>query len=158
MEFNIFVLSTMTPEMTAANFRKYDLESSSVPAAIQKIHWPRDLAINVKLWCAHQHPVSKELFPALLPFMDACVVLYHDHSPLSCLKVSGAIKQVSAHIDSIWLVAQTTPHHHPKYASKIQKSYNRHGFLRPCLTTTLDKSIEIILRTETQNKNSLYSF
>lgn len=159
MDFNIFVLSTMTSEMTSANFRKYDLDYSCIfSGGIQKIHWPRKLTINVKLWCAEQHPVSAELMPSLLPFMDACIIWYHDHSPLSCLKVSNAVSEVTRYTDNIWLLGTTTPVIHQKHASRIQKSYNRYGFLRPCLTKPLDKSLEIILKNELTLKNSLYSF
>jgi len=158
MDFNIFVLSTMSAEMTGQNFGQYDLDYSLVPGSIQKILWPRKLQINVKLWCANQHPVVTELSKELLPFMDAAVVLYHDQHALSCLKVASAIKQLESYIDSIWLVGTIFPTQTDKHRSRIQRCYNRHGFLRPCLTNSLDKSIEILLKTELSQKNSLYSF
>jgi hypothetical protein len=148
----------MSAEMTNQNFGQYDLNYSLVAGSIQKILWPRKLQINVKLWCANPHPVVTELSKELLPFMDAAIVLYHDQHALSCLKVAAVVKQLETHLDSIWLVGTIFPIQTEKHRSRIQRCYNRHGFLRPCLTNSLENSIEILLKTELSLKNSLYSF
>lgn len=158
MDFNIFVLSTMSLEDTRKRCLDHNLnfiESISV----QKLTWPRRMSINVKLWITVVHPVSYALLKDVLPYMDATIVWYHDHCVKSCLKVSGAINCLQKTVDNIWLVAHASWLTRDRtHASKIKKTYNRNGFERPCLFKPLDKSIEIILKSQLELNSKLYSF
>lgn len=157
MDFNIFVLSTMSLEDTKKRCLYYDLKFED-SICIQKLTWPRRLSISVKLWIGVVHPVVNELLKDVLPYMDACVVWYHDHCVKSCLKVQGAVSSLSSIVDNLWLVGASFDLRRDKHASKIKKTYNQNGFERPCLIKPLDNSIEIILRSQLELNSKLYSF
>jgi hypothetical protein len=159
MEFHICILSTMTPELTAANLRSFDIDFQLVPGSIQKIRWPRAFDISITLWVCHQHPVSDELIGSLLPYMDVATVWYHDHSSMSCLKVRSAVALLERSISNIWLMATRMPLVRLVHQSRVEKCYDNNGFLRPCCKDyTLEKGIEEILRSELKVQKSLYRF
>lgn len=158
MEFHVCILSTMTPEMTAANFKLYDIEYDYKPGCIQKIRWPRTSEISITLWLVHQHPVSDELLKFLLPYVDVSIVWYHDHQALSCLKVKNGVKLISR-ISNIWLASTQVPKLRAIHRSRVEKCYDSNGFLRPhCIDFTLEKNIEEILRSELKVQKKLYRF
>ena len=149
----------MTPELTAANLKPFDIELQLVPGSIQKIRWPRALEISITLWVCHQHPVSDELLGSLLPFMDVSTVWYHDHSSLSCLKVRSAVGLLERFVSNIWLMSTRMHILRVIHRSRIQKCYDKNGFLRPCCKDyTIDATIEEILRSELSVQKRLYRF
>jgi len=149
----------MTPEMTAANFKLYDIEYEYKSGCIQKIRWPRTSEISITLWLVHQHPVSDELLKFLLPFVDVSIVWYHDHSSLSCLKVKNGVKLITLPSSNVWLSATQIPKLHRIHRSRVEKCYDKNGFLRPhCKDYTLEKNIEEILKSELKVQKNLYSF
>ena len=159
MEFHICVLSTMSLQSTASNFKNYDIEYQLVSDTIQKIRWPRANDISITLWVCHQSPVSNELLTFLLPYMDVATVWYHDHSSLSCLKVKSAVRLLEKHLSNIWLVPTRVPRLQTIHKSRIEKCYDKNGFLRPlCRGYTLDVAIEEILRSELKVQKRLYRF
>lgn len=159
MEFHICILSTMSAEMTQANFRLFDIECEFSPGSIQKIRWPRAMDISITLWVAHCNPVSAFLLENLLPFMDVCVCWYHDHSAISCLKVRNAVSTLNGNGNNVWLMASQVPRLRDTHKSRVKKMYDDNGFLRPrCKDYTLDKQIEEILRSELKVQKRLYSF
>lgn len=148
----------MSMQSTASNFRLYDLEYQVVSDTIQKIRWPRANDIAITLWVCHQSPVSNELLKFLLPYMDVATVWYHDHSSLSCLKVKAGIQLLEKFISNIWLVPTRTPRLQTVHQSRIEKCYDKNGFLRPiCQGYTLEGAIEEILRSELKVQKRLYS-
>lgn len=158
MEFHVCILSTMTPEMTAANFKLYDIVYDYKPGCIQKIRWPRTSEIAITLWLAHQHPVSDELLKFLLPYVDVSMVWYHDHQALSCLKVKNGVKLISQ-ASNIWLASTQVPKLRNIHHSRVEKCFDKNGFLRPhCKDFTIEKNIEEILRSELKVQKNLYRF
>lgn len=158
MEFHIFVLSTMSVEMTQANLNKYNKTFILDDSIIQKFNWERDGEISVCLWVISQHPASMELSKNLMQFMDACCVWYHDKSALSCVKVREGVNFIEKHNDNIWLMSTTIPSIRISHKSRIERCFDSNGFERPYLYTTLDTSIEKILETELKVQKNLYSF
>ena len=132
MEFHIFILSTMSLEMTQANLKIY-----GIPC---------------------QHPVSQHLSQSLLPFMDANVVWYHDNAALSCVKVREAVSSLEEIVDNIWLMATVVPVVRVVHESRIELCYDMNGFVRPYTCGTLKNSIEKILKSELMVQKSLYLF
>ena len=158
MEFHIFIMSTMSVEMTQANLNKYNIDFKLDNSIIQTANWSRKGDIRVKLWIACQHPLSLELSKTLLQFMDVCCVWYHDKSALSCIKVRNGGRQHENIHDNIWLLATSVPRVRISHESKIERCYNQCGFERPFLYHPLDKSIEKIIETELTTQQKLYSF
>tara|TARA_B110000285_G_C15050328_1_gene576598 strand:+ start:458 stop:934 length:477 start_codon:yes stop_codon:yes gene_type:complete len=154
MEFHIFILSTMSLEMTQANLKIYGIPFELVAGSIQKVKWPE----NTTLWIACQHPVSQHLSQSLLPFMDANVVWYHDNAALSCVKVREAVSSLEEIVDNIWLMATVVPVVRVVHESRIELCYDMNGFVRPYTCGTLKNSIEKILKSELMVQKSLYLF
>ena len=78
--------------------------------------------------------------------MDACICLYHDNDPLSCLRVRNAVKLMEKFSDNIWLMVTNKPVLRIRHESKIRKFFDRNGFLRPLLMeNNIQESIEKIL-------------
>jgi len=136
----------MTPEMIKANLvglsPAFEFNTSS---SIQKFIFPRDGVTKMTIWIACQDAIVHELLPAILPYMDAAVCWYHDHSALSCLKVRNAVSTLEQYTDMIWLMNTVIPKLRMKHYSKIKKMYNKHGFQRELLTDTLSLNFEHIL-------------
>ena len=121
MDVQIFVLSTMSPELTHAYFQSTHLDINIETPSIQRIRWPRsDGALSVSLWVANQHPVVENLAGMLLPYMDACICLYHDHSAMSCVRVRKAMDILQKYSDEIWLQSTVTPPIRMRHESRIK--------------------------------------
>ncbi len=144
MEVHFFILSTMSYDMTKANLPEFPFEKGPV---IQKFIFPRQGVIKMTIWIACQDAIINELLPEILPYMDAAICWYHDHSPLSCLKVRNAVSTLEQCIDTIWLMNTTIPKLRMKHQSKIKKMYNKIGFQRPMLSDTLANNFEQILHS-----------
>ena len=84
----------MSPESTAANLSIVDIPFDKTKGTIQRFRLNRkkSSAISVSLWVGCQHPLTNILLESTLPYMDACICLYHDNDPLSCLRVRNAVK------------------------------------------------------------------
>jgi len=148
----------MSMEMTKANLKVYGIPFELETGSIQKLKWPKSKEIAITLWVACQHPVSDHLQPSLLPFMDVCVVWYHDNAALSCVKVRQAVTTMEPMVDTIWLMATTVPVVRVVHKSRIEVCYDLHGFVRPQTSGTLENSIVKILKSELKVQKSLYSF
>tara|TARA_B100000683_G_scaffold218506_1_gene214785 strand:- start:267 stop:740 length:474 start_codon:yes stop_codon:yes gene_type:complete len=149
MDVQIFVLSTMSPELTHTYFRTSHIDIDIDTPTIQRVRWPRaDGALSVSLWVASQHPIVDNLAAMLLPYMDACVCLYHDHSAMSCIRVRKAMDTLQKFSDEIWLQSTVTPPIRMRHESRIRKFYTKHGFERPQRNGKLKDTIEEILRVD----------
>ena len=148
MDIQIFVLSTMSPESTAANLNLVNISFDKTKGTIQRFRLDRkkSSAISVSLWIGCQHPLTNILLESTLPYMDACICLYHDNDPLSCLRVRNAVKLMEKFSDNIWLMVTNKPVLRIRHESKIRKFFDRNGFLRPLLMeNNIQESIEKIL-------------
>ena len=148
MDIQIFILSTMSPESTAANLNLVDISFDKTKGTIQRFRLNRkkSSAISVSLWIGCQHPLTNILLESTLPYMDACICLYHDNDPLSCLRVRNAVKIMEKFSDNIWLMVTNKPVLRIRHESKIRKFFDRNGFLRPLLMeNNIQESIEKIL-------------
>lgn len=160
MEVHIFILSTMNGEMTHQFLRENNLDFE-LSESIQRFRWSRSSANTGKtasLWCTTHEPLTSEMLPNIVPYMDACICLYHDHDALSCLQVRKAMDKLSAQNDHIWLMPTTIPNVDTKHKSRIKKFYNKSGFERPQIIGTLSHAIEEILNIDILNLNHLNGF
>lgn len=138
----------MSPESTAANLNLVDISFDKTKGTIQRFRLNRkkSSAISVSLWIGCQHPLTNILLESTLPYMDACICLYHDNDPLSCLRVRNAVKIMEKFSDNIWLMVTNKPVLRIRHESKIRKFFDRNGFLRPLLMeNNIQESIEKIL-------------
>lgn len=150
------LLSTMTPEDTAANLKPYDLPFDIQEGTIQKFKWVReDRPVSVSLWVACLHPLFDHLAPSCVPHMDAVVCWYHDHDGISCLQVKRAMGLLQELHSNVRIMATTSPHKLEKHASRIRRYYNEHGFEIERLHATLDMNIEEILRVHLDIQKNL---
>jgi hypothetical protein len=151
MEIQIFILSTMSPESTAANLNIIDIDFDKTKGTIQRFRLDRKKtsAISVSLWIGCQHPLTNILLESTIPYMDACICLYHDNDPLSCLRVRTAIQLLEVYCDNIWLMVTNKPILRIRHESKIRKFFDRNGFLRPLLVgENIQENIEKILNVD----------
>ena len=161
MEVHVFILSTMSREMTAAYFKRYNVPFDPSNVTVQRYRWRRRTAkeaLSVSLWLACQHPVVDALASSIVPYMDTSVCLYHDHNAMSCVRVRNAMATLQRHTDSIWLMSTTMPRLRIQHASRIKKCYNRDGFERPLLTGPLHENIEEMIRVDLNVCKYLDSF
>ena len=138
----------MSPESTAANLSIVDIPFDKTKGTIQRFRLNRkkSSAISVSLWVGCQHPLTNILLESTLPYMDACICLYHDNDPLSCLRVRNAVKLMEKFSDNIWLMVTNKPVLRIRHETKIRKFFDRNGFLRPLLMeNNIQESIEKIL-------------
>lgn len=145
MEIHICILSTMTPLATAAYLKTSDLEFQSDYPSVQRFRITRPSSLVVSLWVVCQHPLTNEMLNCTIPYMDACICLYHDHSPVSCLRVRKAMSLLQPLSDAIWLMSTTIPRSRLTHESKIKKFYDKNGFERKLLTGTLEENIEELI-------------
>jgi len=161
MDIHIFILSTMTPEMTSAFFESHNV-AVDASESIHRHQWKRGDAMQggkmCSLWITHMTPLTCELLSSTLPYMDAAICLYHDDDALSCVKVRNAEGQLSMHHDNIWLLPTCLPAVTQKHNSRIKKFYNKDGFERPQLRLGLQESIENILLTDFLGYTNLGGF
>ena len=147
----------MSPEMTSAVMQAVHIDFN-IESGIQRFRWkrPTSAGIAVSVWIACQGPLVNELLKSTVPYMDACLCLYHDHDALSCLKVRKAISLLESLNDAIWLMSTGIPKQRIRHESRIKKFYNKDGFERPLLTGTLTENIEQLLKIDLKVLKKLY--
>lgn len=143
METHLFLLSTMTPQLTRAALAPIDLDFQATPGTIQKFEW----SDQTTLWIACQHPVTAALAASILPYMDACVCWYHDQCALSCLRVHSCMGLLEKYHDKVAMMSTVCPTQQQPHTSKVQKYYNKHGFLREFYCQTFRDNIENMIKT-----------
>jgi hypothetical protein len=148
MEVHICIFSTMTPVATAACLKLSDLYFDAQLPSFQRFRWTRPSSLAVSVWVVCQHPLTNELLNSTIPYMDACICLYHDHSPVSCLRVRKAMSLLEPLTDAIWLMSTTVPRSRLTHQSKIRKFYDKNGFERSLLTGTLRENIEKLIEVD----------
>lgn len=147
MELHVFILSTMSPDTTSAYFNAQHLEYAPTDS-IQRFQWKRQnrAGISVTIWIACQSPLMNDLIASTLTHMDVCICLYHDHDALSCIKVRKAMGLLELYNENIFPMMTTSPQLLHKHTSRVQKFYNKDGFVRELLGPTLKNTIEKILK------------
>ena len=145
MEVHICIFSTMTPLATAACLKTADIEFEAELPSYQRFRWTRPSSLAVSIWVVCQCPLSNELLNCTIPYMDACICLYHDHSPVSCLRVRKAMSLLEPLTDAIWLMSTTVPRSRLTHKSQIKKFYDKNGFERTLLRGTLKDNIEKLI-------------
>jgi len=146
MDVHILLLSTMSPEMTRQNLEGYGYTFKIEPS-IQKFRWtpPEKSGVTVCLWVTTMHPLTTTLASSLIPYMDACVLWYHDHEPLSCIRIEGGMALLENNTKHISLMVTTTPLISKKHRSTVKRYYDEHGFEIQRFTGLLHKNLMIIL-------------
>lgn len=146
MDIHILLLSTMSPAMTRQNLEGYGFTFEMAPS-IQKFRWipPDKNGITVCLWVSTMHPLCTTLCSSLIPYMDACVLWYHDHDVLSCIRVEGAMSLLENNTKNISLMATTTPTLANKHKSTVKRYYDEFGFERKRFTGLLYKNLLVII-------------
>ena len=132
---NIFIISTMTPDLTSqafSNIVKINYDT------IQKFEYN-----NKQLWIACQSPILQCMAENIIPHADKCVILYHKNDVLSCLRVKNTVQYVSVYNDNINLAAVSLPIL-PSVNSLVKKDYDKNGFLRKFTTGSIQNIIENI--------------
>ena len=149
MEVHVFILSCQSPKMATAFFRNSSVDID-VRDDIQRFEWhrPNRHDRKVSVWTACHSPLTTDLLPLIVPYMDAVVCLYHDHDALSCLKMRSAMSSLSPYHGVIYPMMTAIPRLHRRHASRIKKFYNKDGFEREMLTGTLAEMIEKILKLD----------
>lgn len=156
MELHIFLWSTMSIHQTAINLNEIGFKFEKTEGRIQRFRWTRDnKVIDISLWVACIHPVVIAMVETILPYMDACVCWYHDHSALSCVRVANTIQTMERYNDSIWLMVTTFPRELHPHASKIPKIYDINGFERTRLTQDIPSNMEKILKYHLARRRSV---
>lgn len=138
METHLFLLSTMSPQLTRAALAPFDIDFQVRPGTIQKFEWDSQTMV----WIACQHPVVAALADSILPYMDTCVCWYHDQCALSCLRVHSCLDFLAKYHDKVAMMSTTCPPQHQPHTSKVRKYYNKHGFLREFYSQSLRHNIE----------------
>ena len=139
----------MTPRATAACLNASGIAATSENSIHRfKIQRQRS-SLTVTLWVASMSPLVNVLVGNIVPYMDGCACLYHDHDALSCARVNSAIDLLKEMHDSISLIATTVPVVTRRHYSMIKTFYNKDGFERPLLTGTLMENInQLALNTD----------
>ena len=135
MNTNIFIISTMTPDLTSqvfSNIVKINYDT------IQKFEYN-----NKQLWIACQSPILQCMAENIIPHADKCVVLYHKNDVLSCMRVANTVQFVSGFNENIELAAVSLPIL-PSVNSLVKKKYDSNGFLRKFYTGIIQDIIENI--------------
>ena len=134
---NIFIISTMTPDLTSqvfSNIVKINYDT------IQKFEYN-----NKQLWIACQSPILQCMAENIIPHADKCVILYHKNDVLSCMRIKNTVQFVSGYNDNIELASVSLPIL-PSIKSLVKKQYDKNGFLRNFYTGKLQviiKNIEL---------------
>lgn len=123
MENHIFILSTMTPDITNAAL---PFDFNTQVGTIQKFEWDKVTTI----WIACQHPVINCMAESIIPYMDICLVWYHNHCALSCLQVHNCMHFLEKYHQNISLMTTIKPPLLYQQKSKVRHYYNKHGFVR----------------------------
>jgi|FLMP01.1.fsa_nt_emb hypothetical protein len=140
MDNHLFLLSTMSPQLTRAALIPFDIDFQVHPGTIQKFEWHG----RAMLWIACQHPVTAAMADSILPYMDTCVCWYHDQCALSCLRVHSCLGFLEKYHDNVAMMATNCPTQNNPHTSKVRKYYNKHGFLRKFYCRTFRHNIENI--------------
>jgi len=148
MEVHICIFSTMTPTATTACLKGAQLDFDASLPSFQRFRWTRPSSLAVSVWVVCQHPLTNELLNSTIPYMDACICLYHDHSPVSCLRVRKAMSLLAPLTDALWLMSTTVPSSRLAHKSKIKKFYDTNGFERTVLRGTLRENIEQLINVD----------
>jgi hypothetical protein len=146
MDVHILLLSTMSPELTRQNLEGFGYEFKLEPS-IQKFRWtPQNKSgVTVCLWVSTMHPLCTTLASSLIPYMDACVLWYHDHDVMSCVRVEGGMLLLENNTKHISLMTTVTPRIQNKHASSVRCYYDEHGFERQRFTGLLNQNLVIVL-------------
>lgn len=147
MDVHIFILSTMTRRGTAAVLKNAEIYMDSTSNDILRFDLPQKKCRAKKLtvWCACQDPLLNEVVKNTLPYMDACICLYHDHDALSCMRVRNAMKLLESANNAIWLMSTSIPVVFRKHKSRVCKFYNQNGFERPFIRECTKENLEYFL-------------
>jgi hypothetical protein len=144
MEKHLFILSTMSPELTRKALGEIGLEFQTERGIIQKFKWGN----AIQLWVACHHPVVAALADSILPHMDVVVCWYHNKCAKSCLRVHNSMEFLSKYHHNIVLMATAVPAlDHPR-KSLVRKYYNNDGFVRKYYNQTFAKNVLQILENE----------
>ena len=131
----MFIISTMSFELTSLIFKPIGICLIQT-ATIQKFEFNKK-----QFWISIMDPVLQCMGENVLPYTDKCVVLYHKHDVLSCLRVKGTLGFVENYQDKIDIVALTVPILKPN-TSLVKRQYNKLGFLRSFFTGDLENIID----------------
>lgn len=142
MEKHVFLLSTMTPELTKSVLFKVGFDFQLEKGIIQKFKWNN----NVQLWVACHHPVVAAMADSIIPHMDVVVCWYHNGCAKSCLRVHNSIEFLNKYHDNIVMMATDVPALDHPQKSFVKKYYNKHGFLRKYYNQTFEKNILQIMK------------
>lgn len=139
----------MCARATAAFLNSSGIEATS-ENSIQRFKIQKQKSsLTVTLWVASMSPLMNVLIANIVPYVDGCLCLYHDHDALSCVRVNSAMELLGNMHDSITLMNTTVPALNRRHLSRIKTFYNNDGFERPLLTGTLMDNIhEMVLNTE----------
>lgn len=143
METHIFLMSTMSPQLTRAALAPFDIDFDIQSGTVQKFKWGG----QIMLWIACQHSVVVALADSILPYMDTCVCWYHDKCALSCLRVRSCIDFLAKYHDNAAMMSTEHPTVDNPHTSKVQKYYNKHGFLREFYCDTFKHNIQNMIKT-----------
>jgi hypothetical protein len=134
MQTHVFIISTMSFELTSLIFKPIGICLIQT-ATIQKFEFN-----NKQFWISIMDPVLQCMGEDVLPYTDKCVVIYHKHDVLSCLRVKGTLHFVEKYQDKIDIVAVNQPILKPN-TSLVKRQYNKLGFLRNFFTGDLENII-----------------
>lgn len=146
MDIHILILSTMSPRITQQNLECYGF-TFKIDDSIQKFRWtpPEKNGISVCLWVSTMHPLCTTLSSSLIPYMDACILWYHDHDIMSCIRVEGGMALLENNTKNISLMATTKPVLSKRHKSTVKRYYDEHGFERQRFTGLLYKNLLVII-------------
>jgi len=136
MNEHIFMISTMNPELTSQVF--LNILNTSLNYSIQKFKYN-----NKQVWIACMSPVLQCMAENIIQYNDKCVILYHKHDALSCLRVANTVKFISRYNANIELASVSLPVL-PSVKCLVKKQYNNDGLLRKFLTGTIKDIIHKI--------------
>lgn len=139
----------MTHDMTNAFLAAQHIDCDMTDG-IHRFKWnrPNKAGISVTIWIACQSPLMNVLIESTLPYMDACICLYHDHDATSCMRVRKAMQMLDTYSQNIFPMMTTIPPIIDKHKSRVVKFYNKDGFERTRHTGTLSETIETLLRVD----------
>jgi hypothetical protein len=134
---NIFIISTMTPDLTSqvfSNLVKLNNDYDTILAFEYN---------NKQIWITCMSPILQCMAENIIPHADKCLILYHKNDVLGCLRVKNTIQFVSGYNDNIELAAVSLPVL-PSIKSLVKKQYDQNGFLRKFFTGKLQVIIKKI--------------
>lgn len=148
MDIHVFVLSTMSADMTRQNLEGYGYTFDTRPS-IQKFRWipAHRSGVTVCLWICTMHPLCTALAASLIPYMDACILWYHDHDAMSCMRVEGGMRLLQQKGVPLSILASVTPRVEQSHASRVRRHFDEHGFEYRRITGTLLVALDTSLDT-----------